>query len=123
MSTTLSSYMHAAFNQKVQKQKIIWSSDYWLLGTIVSLLVLGLIMVGSASVSIAEKNIGEPFYYLWRQMMFTGIGLFAAFILVRIPMRIWQELGPALVIVSLLALLLVFVPGLGKASASSQPRT
>lgn len=114
MSATLSSYMHAAFNQKMQKQKIIWSSDYWLLGTITSLLILGLIMVGSASVSIAEKNIGEPFYYLWRQMMFTGIGLFAAFILVRIPMRIWQELGPALVIVSLLALLLVFIPGLGK---------
>ena len=114
MSETLTSYMHAAFNQKVQKQKIIWSSDYWLLGTIMSLLILGLIMVGSASVSIAEKNIGEPFYYLWRQMMFTGMGLFGAFILVRIPMRIWQGLGPALVIVSLLALLLVFIPGLGK---------
>jgi cell division protein FtsW len=106
--------MHAAFNQKVQKQKIIWSSDYWLLGIVLSLLILGLIMVGSASVSIAEKNIGEPFYYLWRQMMFSGIGLFAAFILVRIPMRMWQELGPALVIVSLLMLLLVFIPGLGK---------
>jgi len=114
MSETLTSYMHAAFNQKVQKQKIIWSSDYWLLGTVMSLLILGLIMVGSASVSIAEKNIGEPFYYLWRQMMYAGLGLFAAFILVRVPMRIWQELGPALVIVSLLALLLVFIPGLGK---------
>jgi len=114
MSTTLTSYMHAAFNQKVQKQKIIWSSDYWLLGTILTLLILGLIMVGSASVSIAEKNLGEPFYYLWRQMMFTGIGLFVAFIMVRVPMRIWQELGPALVIVSLLGLLLVFIPGLGK---------
>jgi cell division protein FtsW len=106
--------MHAAFNQKVQKQKIIWSSDYWLLGIVLSLLILGLIMVGSASVSIAEKNIGEPFYYLWRQMMFCGVGLFAAFVFVRIPMRIWRELGPALVIVSLLMLLLVFVPGLGK---------
>jgi len=114
MSETLTSYMHAAFNQKVQKQKIIWSSDYWLLGTVMALLILGLIMVGSASVSIAEKNIGEPFYYLWRQMMYTGLGLFSAFILVRVPMRIWQELGPALVIVSLLALLLVFIPGLGK---------
>jgi len=114
MSETLTSYMHAAFNQKVQKQKIIWSSDYLLLGTVMALLILGLIMVGSASVSIAEKNIGEPFYYLWRQMAFTGLGLFSAFILVRVPMRIWQELGPALVIVSLLALLLVFIPGLGK---------
>ncbi len=114
MSETLTSYMHAAFNQKIQKQKIIWTSDYWLLGTVLALLILGLIMVGSASVSIAEKNIGEPFYYLWRQMMFAGIGLFAAFILVKVPMRVWQDLGPALVIVSLLGLLLVFIPGLGK---------
>lgn len=114
MSKVLTSDMHAAFNQKMEKHRIIWSSDYLLLGIFISLLIIGLIMVGSASVSIAEKNLGQPFYYLWRQLMYTGIGLFAAVIMVKIPMRIWQELGPALVIVSLMLLLLVFVPGIGK---------
>ena len=119
MSQTLTSYMHAAFNQKQKHTKIIWSSDYWLLGTILSILILGLIMVGSTSISIAEKNTGQPFYFLWRQLTFTGIGVFAAIIVSKIPMRIWQELGPALVIVSILLLLLVFVPGLGKTANNS----
>ncbi len=119
MSQTLTSYMHAAFNQKQKKSKIVWTSDYWLLGTILSILILGLIMVGSTSISIAEKNTGQPFYYLWRQLTFTGIGVFAALIVSKIPMRLWQELGPALVIVSILLLILVFVPGLGKTANHS----
>ncbi len=119
MSQTLTSYMHAAFNQKQKQQKIIWTSDYWLLGTFLSILILGLIMVGSTSISIAEKNIGQPFYYLWRQLTFAGIGLFAALIVSKIPLRIWQQLGPALVIISILLLLLVFVPGLGKTANHS----
>lgn len=114
MSQILTSYMHAAFNQKQEKPRIIWSADYWLLGTVACLMILGLIMVGSASVSIAENKLGQPFYYLWRQLAFTAVGLVAAMITLRIPMRVWRDAGPALVIVSLLLLLLVFVPGIGK---------
>lgn len=90
-----------------------WPVDYLLLGASAALLILGLIMVGSASVSIAAKHTGEPFYYLWRQMIITGLGLFFAVITLRIPMRFWQQLGPVLVIISILLLSLVFVPGLG----------
>lgn len=114
MSSLITSYMHAAFRQGAQERPSVMSADYWLLGAALTLLILGLIMVGSASVSIAERKLGEPFYYLWRQLAFTGIGLLAAFVVVKIPMRFWQEAGPALMIVSLLLLVLVFIPGLGK---------
>lgn len=87
-----------------------WPLDYWLIGSALALLILGLIMVGSSSVSIKEHNL---FYYLWRQLIFTGMGLLAAGIVVKIPIRIWMEMGPALMIISLLLLVLVFVPGLG----------
>ena len=107
MSQMISSYMHAAFNQKQEKQKVIWSADYLLLAATGTLMILGLIMVGSASVSIAEDKLGDPFYYLWRQLSFTGVGLVAALITLRIPMRFWKEAGPALVVISLLLLLLV----------------
>ena len=119
MSQTLTSYMHAAFNQKQKQSRIIWTSDYWLLGTALTIIILGLIMVGSTSISIAEKNIGQPFYYLWRQLTFAGIGVFSALIVSRVPMRIWQGLGPVFVILSILLLLLVFVPGLGKTANNS----
>ena len=114
MSTVVTSYMQNIFNKASEPKPSMLTADYWLLGTAVALLILGLIMVGSSSVSIAESKLGEPFYYLWRQLMFTGVGLLVAFVVIRIPMRIWQELGPALVIVSLLLLIMVFVPGLGR---------
>ncbi|MEJ2362269.1 MAG: putative lipid II flippase FtsW [Gammaproteobacteria bacterium] len=93
--------------------------DMWLVGSLLAIVILGLIMVGSSSVSVADRELGEPFYYLWRQMLFTGMGMIAAIIVVRIPMRIWQELGPALMILNLLLLSLVFVPGLGHSANGS----
>jgi len=93
--------------------------DYWMVGSGLALMFLGLIMVGSASVSVAQRELGQPFYYLWRQMLFTGMGVFAAIIVARVPLRLWQELGPALMIVNLLLLLLVFIPGLGHAANGS----
>lgn len=109
MTLPLVTHLHQFFRPEMDK-KLSWPLDYWMLGSAIALLVLGLIMVGSSSVSIQEKNI---FYYLWRQMTFAGIGLFAAAIVVKIPMRVWMELGPALMLLSLLLLVLVFVPGLG----------
>ncbi len=41
--------------------------DRWLLLAVVSLAGLGLVMVASASTSIAERQTGDAFYYLcWR---------------------------------------------------------
>ena len=96
-----------------ENSRVNWSMDYWLVGTGLAIMFLGLIMVASASVSVADQELNAPFYYLWRQLLFTGIGLLAAIIVVRIPMRVWQEVGPALMIVNLLLLVLVFIPGLG----------
>jgi cell division protein FtsW len=101
------------------KVKVSWSLDYWLVGSGLAILFLGLIMVGSASVSIAERQLGAPFYFLWRQLLFTGMGLLVAIIVVRIPMRVWHELGPGLMILNLLLLLLVFIPGLGHSANGS----
>lgn len=91
-----------------------WPMDYWLVGSCVVLIILGLIMVGSASVSVAEKQTGNAFHFFWRQLMYTGLGVGVAFILTRIPLRIWETLGPWLMAISLVLLLLVFIPGLGR---------
>ena len=37
-------------------------------------MLLGLVMVTSASVSIASQETGQPFYYLERQLLLTLIG-------------------------------------------------
>ena len=71
-------------------------------------------MVGSASTSIAERQTGHAFYYLWRQLAYMGVGLGLASGVLFIPLRLWEKLGFSLILTSVLLLLMVFIPGLGR---------
>jgi len=88
--------------------------DHTLLVAVVMLLALGLVMVGSASTSIAERQTGHAFYYLWRQLAYIGVGLGLAGAVLFVPLRIWEKLGLGLILTSVLLLVLVFIPGLGR---------
>ena len=88
--------------------------DGWLLLPATGLLMLGLVMVGSASISISDQQTGQPFYLLIRQALYVGLGLSLAWAVWRLPMRLWQDMGPYLIMGSVLLLLLLFVPGLGR---------
>lgn len=81
---------------------------------LVGILLLGLVMVVSSSISFAEKQWHDPFYYLWRQLETMAIGLIFAAILSRIPLQVWQKFGPLMLAIAVLLLILIFIPGLGK---------
>lgn len=90
-------------------QSLIWSAIF--------LLSLGLIMVYSASISIAEagKNTrGYPAYFLVRHGAYVGAGLIAGLIAFQIPMRLWQKYSFHLFVVGVLLLILVLIPGIGR---------
>jgi cell division protein FtsW len=86
--------------------------DPWLVGAASALLLLGLVMVTSASVSLPAYE-ATPFYFLERQLLFALIGAGIAAIALRIPTQVWERLGFPLLVLGLLLLLLVLVPGLG----------
>lgn len=88
--------------------------DYPLLAAVVALLGLGLVMVGSASITMADRQLGAPFYYLFRQTLFVGLGACLAAVAVSIPLALWQRLGPLLLLGGLVLLVAVFIPGLGQ---------
>lgn len=77
------------------------------------LLLLGLVMVGSASVAVAERVTGDMNYYFHRQAAYAGIGLTAASLVFLIPLRQWQSNGFLLLGVGLLLLSIVLLPGVG----------
>jgi cell division protein FtsW len=85
--------------------------DYWLLGVALCLLAIGLIMVGSASVSIAEKQLGEPFYFFQRQCAYALAGLLLAWAVLHIKIEIWENINPKLLILGMVSLLLVLMTG------------
>jgi len=80
----------------------------------VSLLAIGLIMVASSSISVADRNFSNPFYYFQRQMIFIVMGLFAALAVFKIRLVQWEKSGMALLMFALFLLVLVLIPGIGK---------
>ncbi len=95
-------------------ERLLAQLDPWLLVPAAGLLALGLVMVGSASISIADQKTGQPFHYLLRQAAYVALGLGLGAIVWRLPLRLWQAAGPWLILLSVALLLLLFVPGLGR---------
>jgi cell division protein FtsW len=98
------------------------SYDQMLLWITFILLGLGLVMVYSASIAIAEadKAVGhQSTYYLVRQSIFIVIGLAAGFVSFQIPVAWWQKMAPYLFLFGLTLLVLVLTP-LGRNVNGSQ---
>ena len=55
--------------------RLAHSYDLALAGVALTLIALGLVMVASASISIADRDFGQPFFYFWRQSAFLCVGL------------------------------------------------
>ena len=87
------------------------------------LLAIGLVMVYSSSIAMAEASAHtghRAWYFLARHGMFVVIGLVAAAIAFQIPVRAWQKLAPWLFIAGGVLLVLVLVPGIGKSVNGSR---
>jgi len=80
----------------------------------IALLAIGVIMVASSSISVADRNFSNPFYYLQRQLIFVAMGLVAAFIVFKIRLVQWEKSGQSLLLFALFLLVLVLLPGIGK---------
>ena len=76
------------------------------------LLLLGIIMVGSASVALAAKE-GFEFSYFIKQLAFGVVGVLLAAAVMKVPTEYWQKHAYVLLGVSLALLLLVLIPGIG----------
>jgi cell division protein FtsW len=87
--------------------------DPWLAGSAIALALVGAVMVTSASISMAERLHGEPFYFLARQLVYLGIGGLAAAFCLLMPLRAWEQASPLLLTVAVLLLLAVLLPGVG----------
>lgn len=91
--------------------------DASLLWTALFLLMLGMVMVYSASIALAESSkftSGRPAYFLVRHALFLVVSVVTALTVFQMPMHLWQRLAPWLFLSGVLLLGLVLVPGLGR---------
>ena len=87
--------------------------DSILLVASLALLFGGLIVLASASISMADNAVGDPFYYVGRQAVAAVIGGVAGFVCLFVPMSFWRSTGPLMLLIAFSLLVLVLVPGLG----------
>jgi cell division protein FtsW len=90
--------------------------DRTLIGVVALLIMIGTVMVYSASISLADspRFSVAPTHFLMRHLFALSIALCAAIVAFQIPMATWQRAAPWLFVAALCLLVLVLIPGVGK---------
>jgi cell division protein FtsW len=91
--------------------------------TALLLLAIGLVMVYSSSIAMAEASAHTGYrawYFLARHGLFVAAGLAAALVAFQVPLRAWEKMAPWLFIGGAVLLVLVLVPGIGKSVNGSR---
>jgi len=95
--------------------------DFILFMTVLILLSLGLIMVFSASAPMAEKESGNIYYYINRQLVFAAIGTVSMILAANYDYhKFGRKTVWALFLVSVVLLILVLIPGIGSEANDSR---
>jgi cell division protein FtsW len=87
--------------------------DSWVLLPALLLLSIGIVMVGSASIAIAEGQGASTYHYLLRHLIFIIAGVSLALTLKVIPVAFLERFSRPMLALSILLLLIVLVPGIG----------
>jgi cell division protein FtsW len=86
--------------------------DYRLVGAVLAVVLTGLVMVGSASLAMADR-FGSPLALFQRQLIYLGLAMVAAAAMFMVPMSSWQSASRTLLFFGYFLLILVLIPGVG----------
>ena len=101
-----------AVNRPQERHRLL-RLDVPMLLLVAAIVLLGLVMVTSASITAAARESGDPLAYLERQLLLVGAGLALAALIFAIPIALIERCALPLLIVAGVLLLLVLIPGLG----------
>lgn len=96
------------------KNSLMDGIDPVLLSIVIALLAMGLVMVASSSITVADRLLHSPFYYLQRQSLAAGLGVLAILFMLKVRLVYWEKSGMALLGLAFFLLLLVLLPSIGK---------
>jgi cell division protein FtsW len=105
------------YYRESKKRASVAEYDAALVWCAILLLGLGIVMVYSSSIAIAEGGRGtayQPTYFLVRHTFFVAIAVVFSVVAFQVPTRLWQQAAPYMFIVALVLLMFVLVPGIGR---------
>lgn len=88
--------------------------DFVLLSVILIILAIGILTLASISAAFSQKNFGNPYYFLKRQII-VGLlpGTILGFFVFKIELNFFKKWALALFLINLILTAMVFIPGLG----------
>ena len=89
------------------------SFDLWLVVALIGLVSVGVVMVTSSSIAVADSQHMGPFYFLRKHLVFLGLGVIAASLAMRTELKLFEKYAFHLMLLAFVLLLAVFVPHLG----------
>lgn len=92
---------------------VVVRPDSWVLIPALLLLAIGIVMVGSASVAIAEDQGFVTYHYLLRHLIYISLGVLLALVFRVIPIAFLERVSRPMMLLSALLLLAVLIPGVG----------
>lgn len=93
--------------------KVNWQHQQALFRPLMAVLMLGTIMVSTASTSVAVSLNQAPYYFMLRQVVFVFLGVASFYLISNVPLSFWKRYHGYFWLFSVVLLVLVFVPGLG----------
>lgn len=88
-------------------------ADGWMLAAVACLVSLGIVMVFNVSYFHAEDRYGHPLAFFWKHLAAVGVGTMALIVASRLRPELLEKWANVAFLISLVALLLVLVPGIG----------
>lgn len=102
------------WRQQPQPAQGVMPFDPWVLLCAIALVLIGFVMISSASMDVAMENNGTPYFYLMRQAIFSFLAVCGAVVAWKIPIGFWKETGHWWMIGSFFLLVAVLIPGVGR---------
>lgn len=90
---------------------------FWLF---VILLLIGFVMVTSASIPVGTRLFDDPFYFAKRDAGYLFISVVTCYFFLQVPMAKWQKWHPYLLLIAGALLVAVLIPGIGKSVNGSR---
>ncbi|NLJ84468.1 MAG: stage V sporulation protein E [Halanaerobiaceae bacterium] len=94
--------------------------DYILLSVVIALMLLGLIMILSASSIRALEDFNDSFYLFRHQLAWSVIGVLAMIFFMNLDYHIYQKYAKLILVLTIIALIMVLIPGIGKVVGGSR---
>ena len=99
--------------QALRRDEIPGRYDRWIFGAALVLALLGLVMVGSSSIAIAEGVGVGPFHYLVKHAIFLVMGSALAVAFALTPLDLIERHARLFLLLAMFLLIAVFLPGFG----------